>query len=117
MGNYSVDTSSVDAFLLPIYQRRTADILVIDEIGKMELKSAFFAKFISELIGSGEVKDQCPYKIVVATVPVVTTIPIVQQIKSIRNGKLFTVTKLNRNEIYDEVEKTVADILSRGVES
>lgn len=97
----------MDAFLRPIDDTLNAtDILVIDEIGKMELKSVFFTKFISEMVRSNE-RDSRSMKVFIATVPVTTTIPIVEEIKSHRNSKLFTITKQNRNEIYDEIKKTV----------
>ncbi|XP_037044841.1 nucleoside-triphosphatase THEP1 [Bradysia coprophila] len=104
VGNYTVDTSSVDVFLRPIHETLNAtDILVIDEIGKMELKSVFFTKFVTDVARATDHS----LKIVVATVPVTTTIPIVEEIKSHRNSKLFTITKLNRNAIYDDIKKTV----------
>lgn len=111
VGNYSVDTSSLDKFLQPIYECRSAtDILVIDEIGKMELKSAIFTDFISETIDSSRM-DKFSFKVVIATVLIVKSIPIVETIKSLPNSKLFTVTKLNRNGIFDEIKATVTRLM------
>lgn len=72
----------------------------------MELKSVFFANFISEIIGSTEM-DKLSLKVVIATVPAIKSIPVVEKIKSLRNSQLFTVTKLNRNEIYDDIKTTI----------
>lgn len=72
----------------------------------MELKSVSFANFISEIISS-HVMDKFNFKVVIATVPIVKSIPIVETLKSLPNSRLFTVTKLNRNEIYDEIKTTI----------
>lgn len=102
----------MDAFLQPICEgRHGTDISVVDEIGKMELKSVAFTNFINELIGTPN-NDKYSYKIIIATVPIVTSIPIVEKIKSVRNGKLFTVTKQNRLEIYNEIKTAVTDYVT-----
>lgn len=112
VGQYFVDTTSLDNFLQPIYEcREIVDILVVDEIGKMELKSDLFNNFISGLIGSSE-KDKFSDRIIIATVPIVKSIPIVEKMKSLRNSKLFTVTKLNRSGIYDDIKTTVSSYVS-----
>lgn len=109
VGSYSVDTTSLDGFLQPIYDcRSNTDILIIDEIGKMELKSVLFTNFIDEILGTTEIKN-FSYKVIVATVPIVQSIPVVERIKNLRNSKLFMITKVNRSEIYSEIKATVTD--------
>lgn len=73
-------------------------MLVVDEIGKMELKSDQFANFISEIIGTSET-GKCSFKVIIATVPIAKSIPIVERIKSLRNSRL-----------YDEIKATVSEL-------
>lgn len=77
----------------------------------MELKSALFSNFISGIIGTNE-KDKFSYQVIIATVPIVKTIPIVEEIKTLQNSKLFTISKLNRNAIYDEIKATITGHVS-----
>lgn len=72
----------------------------------MELKSTFFTNFIEEIIGKSK-NDKFSYKVIVATIPIVKSIPIVEKIKSLQNSKLFTITKENRLEIYNEIKATI----------
>lgn len=72
----------------------------------MELKSVAFTNFINEMIGTPK-GDKYSYKVIIVTVPIVTSIPLVEKIKSLPNSKLFTVTKQNRIGIYDEIKTAV----------
>ncbi|KAJ6641861.1 Cancer-related nucleoside-triphosphatase like [Pseudolycoriella hygida] len=109
VGHFFVDTTTLDKLLLPIIASRDAvDILIIDEIGKMEVESDIFRKFISGIITT----EEKSYKLVLATVPLVTSKRIVKKIRCVSNSKTFLVTKSNRTAIYDEIRTTVtADLL------
>lgn len=111
VGTYFVDTSSLDHFLQPIYEcRGTTDILIVDEIGKMELKSVLFNQFLSDLVGFSE-RDKSSDGIIIATAST-KTIPIVEKMKSLPDTKLFIVTKGNRTEIFEEIKTTITDYVS-----
>lgn len=56
VGKYGVDVDSLDRVGVPVLQRaaRQSDLVVVDEIGKMELFSAGFREAVWQIIGSGK---------------------------------------------------------------
>ena len=81
----------------------STNYVIIDEIGKMELFSSSFKSLVSCLFESsrdGNVR-------VVATIPVIPARgnpnPFIENIRSRKDAVLFTVTKDNRDTIFDEI--------------
>lgn len=83
-----------------------SSILVIDEIGKMELLSKRFEVFIKNLL-----KSPNPLK-VIATVPLKSQSSLIEQIKQYPETELFIITKMNRDVIYENVLQSAKKLLS-----
>lgn len=94
---------------LPIFSSNKA-LLLIDEIGKMELLSYKFSEQIEVLISKIEEKSIN----VIATIPSNTRTPIrvVDMLKSLSSSITIEVTKSNRNTIYNgAISKCLQDML------
>lgn len=76
-------------------------IIIIDEIGKMELLSKRFETAIGNLLKSKKNLR------VIATIPLKYTHNIIKDMKEHENTKLFNVTKVNRESIYLEIIEDV----------
>lgn len=83
-----------------------SSILVIDEIGKMELLSERFELFIKNLL-----KSPNPLK-VIATVPIKSPPTLIYQIKQHPKAEFFIITKTNRDVIYENVLQSAQKLLS-----
>lgn len=83
-----------------------SSILVIDEIGKMELLSKRFLLFIASLLESPN-----PLK-VIATVPMKSQSGIIDQIKQSAKAELFIITKMNRDVMYENVLQSAQKLLN-----
>lgn len=81
-------------------------LLIIDEIGKMELFSEKFAQFIKDLLLSKKNLK------IIATVPIKTTLDVIAKLKANPQSEIFHVTKSNRDEIYPHVLQS-AEILAK----
>ncbi|EAT36189.1 AAEL011713-PA [Aedes aegypti] len=104
VGKYTVCVPEFESVALPALSSRTAHLLILDEIGKMELKSRFFEDRMLQIADSVERGDLC----FVATIPLKATLNIVDRLKRIRNAQLFHVTQTNRDQIHrDILEATV----------
>lgn len=80
-------------------------LLVIDEIGKMELFSDHFSKFVANLIKSNRSLK------VLATVPLKNSADLVKQLKNHKFSQLHHITKANREEIYPEILESVIKLV------
>ncbi|KAJ8985615.1 hypothetical protein NQ317_015108 [Molorchus minor] len=94
VGQYVVHLDDFEKLALPIFEK-SKKLLVIDEIGKMELFSTRFEERVKKVIESRDVK-------VIATVPIKGG-SLVQQIKKNRDTKLITVNQDNRDCLLDEI--------------
>ncbi|XP_055530044.1 cancer-related nucleoside-triphosphatase isoform X2 [Wyeomyia smithii] len=105
VGKYTVCVSEFESLALPALNERTANLLLLDEIGKMELKSAAFGTRLAQIRTRLAQGDSLFF---IATIPLKATLPIVEQLKDLSETKLFHVTCANRNKILAEiVEATV----------
>ncbi|XP_021697537.1 nucleoside-triphosphatase THEP1 isoform X2 [Aedes aegypti] len=104
VGKYTVCVPEFESVALAALSSRTAHLLILDEIGKMELKSRSFEDRMLQIADSVERGDLC----FVATIPLKATLNIVDRLKRIRNAQLFHVTQTNRDQIHrDILEATV----------
>ena len=96
VGKYGVDTEALDRVGVSTLQRaiRECDIVVIDEIGKMELLSPNFKRTVLEALSSG--------KRVLGTI-MLAPHPWADEIKRNPNVTIITVTRTNREEIFKRV--------------
>ncbi|XP_008122442.1 cancer-related nucleoside-triphosphatase isoform X2 [Anolis carolinensis] len=112
VGQYIVDLASFEELALPLLRNVHLDssavkkVCVIDEIGKMELFSQSFIQAVRQLLsGSGVV--------MLGTIPVPKGKPLglVEEVRSHKEVKVFTITKENRDNILEEVVKAVRNCL------
>lgn len=96
VGKYGVDVSAMDSIGVPalLDAAGRCDLVVIDEIGKMELFSANFRSAVSEIIGSG--------KRVLGTVMLHAN-PWADAIKRRPRVNLVTVTRANRQQVLEDL--------------
>eukprot|EP00116_Pleurobrachia_bachei_P011656 sb/3471918/ len=103
VGKYTVCKDGFEIHALPLLST-PSQVVVIDEVGKMELFSDSFKRKV------GDVLDK-PGTLVLATVPV-QPIPFVNQLKAREDVVLFTITKENRDEMKGVVGDKILEILS-----
>ncbi|XP_042302501.1 cancer-related nucleoside-triphosphatase [Sceloporus undulatus] len=112
VGQYVVDLASFEQLALPLL--RNADlgssavkrVCVIDEIGKMELFSQSFIQAVRQMLsGSGIV--------MLGTIPVPKgkLLGIVEEIRTNKEVKVFTITKENRDNILEDIVTAVQKCL------
>jgi nucleoside-triphosphatase len=73
------------------------DLIVIDEIGKMELFSDRFEHLIEEIFAKGRKK-------ILATIPV-SKIPLIEKLRNLPDTEVIEVTPANRDQLVDELIK------------
>ncbi|XP_062542607.1 cancer-related nucleoside-triphosphatase homolog isoform X2 [Armigeres subalbatus] len=104
VGKYAVCVAEFESVALPALNSRSANLLLLDEIGKMEMKSKSFAERMLQ-ITDGVARGGIFF---VATIPLKATLDIVERLKRTKNAQLFHVTATNRNQIHrDILEATV----------
>ncbi len=96
VGKYGVDIDSLDRVGVPALYRaaQQCDLVVIDEMGKMELFSASFREAVSQMIGSG--------KRILGTI-MLNPHPWADAIKRQPQVNLITVTRANHHQVLEEV--------------
>ena len=99
VGKYGVDVAGFERYLetVPFLSAGT-DLVIIDEIGKMECLSLNFRRIVLDLLN--------------APVTVVATIAlhgggIIDGIKTRPDVQLYQLTRKNRNDLLVEIEKAV----------
>ncbi|KAL7035037.1 hypothetical protein ACKWTF_008212 [Chironomus riparius] len=103
VGKYNVYVSDFEAMCMKYMESHDESLLVIDEIGKMELFSQKFEAAIRNFLNI-----DCNFKIL-ATVPLKANINLIDQLKNHKNARLFHITKSNRDEIYDALQDMLAN--------
>lgn len=97
VGQYSVTVGPFEELALTSLAI-PADVVILDEVGKMELFSEPFKNRVRELIVKAE---NC----ILVTVPIAKgkPLPLVDQIKHHHSSVIFEVTRENRNRLLKEV--------------
>ena len=96
VSKYGVDTDSMDKVAVPALKQaiQSKDIVVLDEIGKMELFSSPFKDAVIQALESG--------KKVLGTI-MLAPHPWADKIKARQDVEIIRVTRLNRNEVVNQV--------------
>ncbi len=99
VGKYKVDIKSFEDFLdsIPFYHPST-QLIIVDEIGKMECLSDRFKKLLKEILDSG--------KWVIAVIALKGS-GLIAEVKERKDVKLFEMTKGNRESLFSEILKEV----------
>ncbi|XP_060590633.1 cancer-related nucleoside-triphosphatase-like [Ruditapes philippinarum] len=106
VGRYNVLLQSFEQLALPSLAIKPSEytrVIVIDEIGKMELFSRSFTQTVKDIL-------KHPKTTVFATVPLKAN-PFVEEIKNRDDVQLYTVTKENRNQLVNEVIDAIKESL------
>jgi len=103
VGKYGVDIEALDGVGVPALERaaQQCTLVVVDEIGKMELFSPRFREAVSEVVASG--------KKVLGTI-MLNPNPFADAIKRQPNVNLLTVTRENYETVLAELLKWVKDV-------
>ncbi|XP_034407648.1 cancer-related nucleoside-triphosphatase isoform X1 [Cyclopterus lumpus] len=113
VGQYVVDLPSFENLALPLFRNLCTPILrpqvgaadgggrkvfIIDEIGKMELFSQSFVRAVRQTLDSS-------FCTILGTIPIPKGKPLglVEEVRSRRDVKVFTVSKENRNGILQDI--------------
>ncbi|XP_055912526.1 nucleoside-triphosphatase THEP1 [Eupeodes corollae] len=102
VGKYSVYTKDFEDIALAALKVESKTILIVDEIGKMELLSTKFKQRIQEVFGKTPI---------LATIPNRQTIDIIERMKNDKKSMVLEITKKNRNEIVDEIFQRVNQMI------
>ncbi|KAM4770673.1 cancer-related nucleoside-triphosphatase [Rhinophrynus dorsalis] len=110
VGQYVVDLISFEQLALPALNCVPCGggihkmVLVIDEIGKMELFSQSFIYAVRKTL-------DCADSLIFGTIPVLKgkPLPLVEEIRSRQDVKVFKITKENRDSILQEIVDVLRD--------
>ena len=106
VGKYSVDVLSFEEIALPVInkalniERDKNTIVIIDEIGKMEMFSEMFRRGIKQLFDQS---IECKSLRLLVTIPLKNSIPFVEELRKRNDVKEIEVKKSNRNELADDI--------------
>lgn len=101
VGKYSVDTIELDKIAVPQLYKRM-DLIIIDELGKMELISQRFRNAVIFLFKSRSR--------ILGTLPLYEN-PFLRNLKDNFEMKIFNLTRSNRKELFYEI----VPVLTNGV--
>jgi nucleoside-triphosphatase len=106
VGKYGVDVASFEKVGVAALRQAAAkaDLIVVDEIGRMELFSAQFREVVLEIIGAG--------KRVLGTI-MLQPHPWADAIKQNPQVNLVTVTRASYQQILDDIREWLSGGLSR----
>ncbi|XP_014857798.1 PREDICTED: cancer-related nucleoside-triphosphatase [Poecilia mexicana] len=112
VGQYVVDLPSFESLALPLFRHTGAadgdsrTVFIIDEIGKMELFSQAFIRAVRQTLDD----SSCT---ILGTIPVPKGKPLglVEEVRSRRDVKVFTVSKENRNALLQDILSTLQECL------
>ncbi len=106
VGKYYVKVENIDKLIIPEitdYLERRSSLLILDELGKMELKSQKFQRAMDELL-----KLKSDSGLVILTIPIKDVHPLVKRARG-RAEKTLTLTKENKNSY--QTAKKILDIV------
>ena len=107
VGEYGVDTTALDAVGVPAIADAIADseinIIIIDEIGKMEMLSEKFCEIVVEALDSD--------KPILVTLHKKSRTPLLQDVRRRDDIRILEVTPVNRNLLPYKIEKIMEEKL------
>ncbi|WP_457599788.1 NTPase [Hydrogenivirga sp.] len=101
VGSYGVNVKKFEELVLPILKRALRErdkVVVVDEVGKMELFSRAFRELVRELAHDPKVT-------LLATLPIRDVHPIVKELRRMPGAVLIKLRKSNREGMEEEVMK------------
>jgi nucleoside-triphosphatase len=108
LASYQIDTKVIDEISIPALKGLgCCDVLIIDEIGKMELFSKKFEKEVAKIFSS---KNSY---VVIAIVPIATDVPFVEKLKNRSDVELITLTRVNRKKTYTTLKNKILKLTNK----
>jgi nucleoside-triphosphatase len=105
VGKYIVYVKEFEEQCLPLVETINENtLLVLDEIGKMELFSKRFEQFIEKLLTQ---KNNLK---ILATVPMKSVTPVIDDLKQYKYATLFHITKSNRDSVLPKLKTAVENL-------
>jgi nucleoside-triphosphatase THEP1 len=106
LGRYGVDIAAIDSIGVPAIQRavEAGQLVVIDEIGKMELFSTAFQRAVIEVLRR--------HRPLLATI-MLAAHPFADELKAQPDTTLFELTEANRDDVRGLVETNLRAALGR----
>jgi nucleoside-triphosphatase len=104
VGRYGVNIEAFEKFAKTLLEdsMRTKKIIIIDEIGFMQILSATFQKIVQQIVSDN--------RMVVGTIPV-DSHPEIDKIKSLKQVKLVEINEFNR----DTIIQSISDDILKGL--
>ncbi|KAF5300502.1 hypothetical protein FQA39_LY02301 [Lamprigera yunnana] len=96
IGQYYVFPELFEKIVLPMFSEFSDGVLVLDEIGKMELLSGKFEQEVKNVFRNEKL---C----ILATVPVKGKLPLIESLICDPNNQLIRVTHNNRNHLLQDI--------------
>ncbi len=99
VGSYTVDVENFEKIVIPLLEKALEEkdkVIVIDEVGKMELLSKKFQELLKKLLSKNDAK-------IILTVPIKDVHPIVKEIKNRPDVKIIELTLDNRDTIPSKI--------------
>jgi len=107
VGNYGVDTDALEKIGVPAIEKAILDeeinIIVIDEIGKMEMLSEKFCEMVTAALDSD--------KPIIVTLHKKSRTPLLQDVRRRDDIRILEVTPVNRNLLPYKIEKIMEEKL------
>lgn len=103
VGSYGVNIKDFEDIVIPVLEnalRQGEKIIIIDEIGKMELFSEKFIDVVEKIVFSSNCN-------LVATIPIKDIHPIVASIRRLRDN-LIEITEENRDRIINHIHSLIS---------
>ena len=106
IASYQVNTKALENVTLPVFRDKSpCNILIVDEIGRMELLSKKFEKEITKLFSKNH-----PYTII-AVVPYATDVKYVEKLKNRDDVEMIVLRKKDRGKMFAKVRKKILNSL------
>lgn len=114
LGKYCVHVEEFQETVMPLFNSTHLKnkLLIIDEIGKMELISKEFEKVVRDL----NLKTGTQRQKIIATVPLAKgprPIKLIEELKQYPETCFFVVTRSNRDSIYDNILQTAMKLWAK----
>ena len=101
VGSYGVNLQKFEGVVMPLLEKAKRErnkVLVVDEVGKMELFSRQFREVVGELV-----RD--PARDMVITIPIRDVHPLVREIRRLPDAVVVELKKSNREGMEEEILK------------
>ncbi len=101
VGSYGVNVKRFEEIVIPLLKRALKErnrVVVIDEVGKMELFSKEFRELVRKLAHDPKVR-------LLATLPIRDVHPLVRELRKMQGAVLIELTRGNREGMDEEIMK------------